>query len=235
MEQVRIEQTMRNSQLNLRNLTVFLESEREKERARIAREIHDELGQMLSLLRIQIDTLQKQIVNGHNELNIQVESLGDLVDKTIVTVQRIATDLRPQILDHLGLKTAIEWHAQDFQKRTGIKCHLSITYEEISIRKDAATALFRIFQETLTNVVRHAGAKNVEISFEKKGDNLILILKDDGKGITEEQINDAKSIGIVGIRERARLFDGSIKIEGSRAKGTTVSVSIPLVKITDIV
>jgi signal transduction histidine kinase len=138
------------------------------------------------------------------------------------------TELRPGLLDDLGLVAAIEWQAEEFQKRTGIKCEATLDPEEIILDQDRSTAISRILQETLTNVSRHANATKVKVNLRKKAGKLILKVNDNGKGITEKQISDPKSFGLIGIRERVHLFGGEVKISGIRDKGTTVTVNIPL-------
>jgi len=155
----------------------------------------------------------------------------ELVDNTIQTVRRISTELRPGVLDDLGLVSAIEWQAHDFQDRTRIKCDFDSRLEEIKLDRDRSTAVFRIFQESLTNVSRHSEATGVNINLKADADTLILKIEDNGKGIKESEIFDPKSLGLLGMRERAILFGGNVEIKGIRDKGTTVVVSIPLRKI----
>jgi signal transduction histidine kinase len=152
--------------------------------------------------------------------------MSKLIDMNIQTVKRIASELRPGLLDDLGLTAALEWQAEEFQKRTGIKCEVSVLPEDMELDRDVSTAIFRIFQETLTNVVRHAKAKKVRASLKKKKDTLMFQIIDDGKGISEKQISNPKSIGLIGMRERVHFFAGTMEITGG--KGTTVTVTIPV-------
>jgi signal transduction histidine kinase len=159
----------------------------------------------------------------------KIQSMYGLIGMTIKSVRRIAMELRPGTLDDLGLVAAIEWQAQNFQRRTGIQCELFIEDgEDIGLDKELSTALFRIFQETLTNVARHAQATKVSIRLVESTGTLRLEIEDNGKGITEEDISNPKSLGLLGIRERALLFRGDVNITGSMGKGTRISVSIPL-------
>ena len=144
------------------------------------------------------------------------------------SVKRIATELRPGILDHLGLAAAVEWQAEEFEKRTGIKCSIVFRPDEIVLDRDRSTAVFRVFQETLTNIARHAKATKVSIGLTGGQGEFHLCVKDNGKGITEKQISDRKSLGLIGIRERVYFWGGSVTITGSRMSGTEISVRIPL-------
>jgi signal transduction histidine kinase len=153
--------------------------------------------------------------------------MADLMDQTIQNVQRISSELRPEVLDVLGLSEAIEWHAQEFQKRTGIRCDLNLSFRDIDFEPDLGTALFRILQETLTNVARHAKASKIAIKFCEDNGNMVLQIADNGKGISESQISDPKSLGLLGMKERALLWDGEVQIRGSQGQGTTITVRIP--------
>ena len=160
---------------------------------------------------------------GQKRLQGKMKSMSRLIDQTIQRVRKIATELRPGVLDDLGLPAAVEWQTQEFQSRTGIKCQLTLHPEEMTLDPARSTAIFRIFQETLTNVARHADADRVKIRLVEEGGRLVLEVADNGKGITESQISNSKSLGILGIRERALLWGGEGKIEGVPRKGTTVT------------
>lgn len=196
----------------------------------IAREIHDELGQALTALNMDLFWLNNKLPEDQRYLREKVKSMSELVDGTIKTVQRISAELRPGLLDDLGLAAAIEWQAREFQNRSGIKCKVTLHPEDIILSQDISVTIFRIFQEALTNAVRHADATWVKASLSEKSDKIELEVRDNGKGITEEQINNPKSFGLIGIRERAHLLGGEVKISGIRDKGTTIIVSIPLNK-----
>jgi signal transduction histidine kinase len=160
----------------------------------------------------------------------EITSMSKLVDTTIQMVREISTELRPGVLDDLGLTAAIEWQAQEFQTRMGIRCSFTSSLENIILDKERSTVIFRIFQEALTNVVRHANATRINVSLKEEADNLILEVRDNGEGIKESEISNAKSLGLLGMRERAILLGGEIKISGTPRKGTKVTVRIPLDK-----
>jgi signal transduction histidine kinase len=151
-----------------------------------------------------------------------------LIDNTINVVRRIAAELRPSILDDLGLVEAIEWQAQKFQAQTGIVCRCDCSLEDVELSQDQSTAVFRIFQEALTNILRHAQATSVDITMRKENGELILTISDNGKGITEDEEAGRLSLGILGMRERAHLAGGRIDITGVKGKGTEVIVRVPI-------
>lgn len=219
---------IKKSRESFQMLACRLQYIREEERTRIAREIHDELGQRLTALKMDLSWLSRRLPQDQKSLFGKVDSMSGLIDETIHAVQRISTELRPSILDNLGLAAALEWQAREFQKRTGLICDFTIDPEDIIIDKDRSITLFRILQETLTNVARHAHAKRIKISLKKEDGMGVLEVRDNGKGITPEQISDPKSLGLIGMRERLRFWEGEINISGIRGKGTTVRVSIPL-------
>jgi len=221
------EEELRRSREQLRSLSTHLQSMRETERTLIAREIHDELGQSLTALRMDSSWLEKRLPDDQKLLLEKTQSMSELIDMSIRTVQRISTELRPGMLDDLGLAAAMEWQAEEFQNRTGIKCELTFHPEDIILDQDRSTTIFRIFQETLTNVARHAKATSIKVSLKETMDKLVLKVRDNGKGITEKQISSPKSFGLMGMRERAAHFGGVFKINGVPRKGTTVEVKIP--------
>jgi PAS domain S-box-containing protein len=227
-ERKRAEEQLRSSREQLRALSAHLQSIREEERTLISREIHDELGQDLTGLKMDLSWLIKRLPK-NQELDVKkVESMLKLVDTTIQSVRRISTKLRPGVLDDLGLTAAIEWQAQDFQTRTGIQCEFNPNLREIDLDRDRSTTVFRIFQETLTNVARHASATRVNICLNEEAAGLVLIVEDNGRGIKEREISDPKSLGLLGMRERALIFGGEVTISGAPGKGTTVMLRIPL-------
>jgi len=230
---VRAEEELRASQEQLRNLSSYLQSAREDERTTIAREIHDELGGALTALKLDLASLEDVVPEENQETWRQailekIETMATLIDSTIQTVRRIATELRPVLLDSLGLSAAIEWQAEEFQKRTGIACNVSVTGEDIELDRNRSTAVFRIFQETLTNIARHSDATRVSVDFRHTAATLELTVRDNGRGITEEQAHHGKSFGLVGMRERAILYGGLLAVEGKPGEGTTVTLSLPL-------
>jgi PAS domain S-box-containing protein len=211
----------------LRDLAGYLQAAREEERTQMAREIHDEFGQMLSALNMDLSWLSKRLPADQPHLTEKASAMSDLIDSTIQTVRRVATELRPGLLDDLGLAATIEWQAQEFAERTGIACDLYLSDEEIVLERDLATAIFRIFQETLTNVARHASATEVHVELEGRPDELVLIVRDNGKGITESQVSHPRSLGLMGMRERAHSWGGEVAFQGIAGQGTTVTVRIP--------
>lgn len=227
-EHKKVDDEIRESREQLRNLSAYLHSAREEERKLVAREIHDELGQSLTALKMDLCWLSKRLPQDNELLSEKTEIMVELIDRTIQTVQKISTELRPGILDDLGLMAAIEWQADEFTNRMGIKCELSPGSKHIVVNAEHATAIFRIFQETLTNVARHAQATRVRVILRQKAGKLVLQIRDNGIGIKEEQIIDPESIGLIGIRERARSQGGEAEISGIQGKGTTVTLTIPL-------
>jgi len=228
IDRKRAEEELRKSREELRNLSAYLQSAREQERTSIAREVHDDLGQTLTALKMDLSWLGKRLSGDQKSLLEKTESMSKLIDATIQTVQRLSARLRPGLLDDLGLAAAIEWQAKEFENRTGTKCELTLGFDDIPLDRDLSTAIFRIFQETLTNVARHANATSVKTSLKEEPGKLVLEVTDNGKGITENQISDPKSFGLIGIRERARFFNGEVKISGIGGEGTMVRVGIPV-------
>ncbi len=212
----------------LRKFSHYLEEAREKERTLIAREVHDELGQSLTALKIELSLLAKRLPPGQQKLAEKTESMAALIESTIQSVKRISTELRPGVLDHLGLTAALEWQAGEFEKRTGIACEVLCEPAEIPVDRDRSTTMFRIFQETLTNVARHAKASKVDVLLKREDGELVLLVQDDGSGITREQSSDTRSLGLIGMRERVHYWGGSMEIRGETGRGTTVEARIPL-------
>jgi signal transduction histidine kinase len=222
------EDEFRRSTEQLRELSARLQSVREEERTHLARAIHDELGQALTGLKMDVAWLQKHLDQPQPALLEKTQAMSDLIDTTVQTVRRISTELRPGILD-LSLVATIEWQLQEFQTRSGIKGILVSAPEETTLDTDGATTVFRIFQEILTNVARHAQeATHVEVILEESAAFLTLQVRDNGRGITESDIHSPKSIGLLGMRERARLQAGEVHFQGTPGKGTTVTVRLPL-------
>lgn len=219
-ERRRAQADLRHSFDQLRALAGRLQSVREEERKRAAREIHDQLGQALTAIKFDVCSLIQ-------ERNERSESLFGLIDQTIEAVRRISTELRPGILDELGLRAAVEWATEEFQSRTGMTCQLDVPPNGTVIDREVATALFRILQETFTNVARHARATHVEVRLAREGGGVTLEVHDNGKGISEEQVWADSSLGILGMRERTVLLGGELAISGARGGGTTMKVWIP--------
>lgn len=233
-ERKRFEEQLRTSREQLRALSAHLQSVREEERVNIAREVHDELGQVLTALKMDLSLLNYKLMESsavipRRKLFDEIKSMSNLVDTTIQSVRKIVTELRPEVLDHLGLMAAIEWQAQEFQTRTGIICNVDSNLDSIEMEdRDCATAIFRVLQETLTNVARHSNATRVDITLKEMGEALILRVKDNGRGITEIEMSNAKSFGLLGIKERTFLLGGEVEILGEPGDGTCITVEIPL-------
>ncbi len=227
-ESKHLENDLKNSREELRSLSAHLQSVREEERRCIASEIHDELGQVLTTLKLDLSWLKTRLSKESNQLSTSVQSMSDLVDKTIESVQRISSELRPGVLDHLGLSDAIEWLAGEVCGRKGLQYDIIIEPEDIKLDQNRSIAIFRIFQEALTNIVRHAQATMMEVHLRKGRSFLTLEVTDNGLGIPAEKLTDHNSYGLIGIRERARYLGGDARIEGLPGSGTTVVVNIPL-------
>ncbi|HEX3344603.1 MAG TPA: GAF domain-containing protein [Polyangiaceae bacterium] len=210
----------------LRALSAHVESVREDERTGIAREIHDVLGQALTALKMDLAWVARRAV-GQEALLEKLSTMGQATDEIIQQVRRISTELRPGVLDDLGLLAAIEWQAQEFEERTGTLCSIESNLDDAPLPRDVCTALFRIFQEALTNVARHAGAEHVAVVLRVEGEELRLDVRDDGRGITHAQAGNPRSLGLLGIRERARRLGGAVSISGGAPGGTLVSVRVP--------
>ena len=226
----RLQQERQRSFDQLRALAARLQSVREEERKRVAREIHDQLGQALTAIKLDLSSLVRGLPGVHSPLLEKGTPLLRLVDETIESVRRISTELRPGMLDDLGLAATVEWAAEEFASRTGTKCLLDLATEQIAVDSETATAVFRIFQETLTNVARHAKASEVKVRLAEENGDLTLEVHDDGRGIGEDELARTNSLGILGMRERALLLGGTLTITGEPDKGTTVRLRIPEVR-----
>lgn len=227
-DQKNAERDLKNSRDQLRNLASHLQSIREEERLIMAREIHDELGQVLTALKMDLIWMQKRLSSYQIDQLKKVQSMSDLVDMTIMTVRRISTELRPGLIDDLGLPAAIEWYCGEFQNRTGIKCDLDLDEKEHILEQDRSISVFRIFQESLTNVARHSKATKVHARLQFDDHTLKMEIRDNGVGITENQINSPKSLGLIGLKERVNPWGGEVIISGVHSKGTTVKVILPI-------
>ena len=222
------EEALRRSRQNLRALAARLQATHEAERSVLAREIHDELSGSLTALKMDLSLLPDRAAKHHDLLLEKVGSMSALIDRTLDRVHTIVTELRPVVLDKLGLVAATEWQAREFQERSGIACGIHLPIEEVPLEHDRATAVFRILQEALTNVARHAGASKVIVDLRSEAGHLILEVHDNGKGIEEKAIDAHSSMGLLGMRERALSFGGAIEITALPEGGTLVGVTIPL-------
>lgn len=229
----RSEDELRASRAQLRALASRLQAVREEDRIHVAREIHDVMAQELTRLKMVLTWLKGRLTRcdkapATEEMVARVSEATGITDTVISSVQRIATALRPAVLDSMGLCAAVEWQARDFQEYAGIPCHADVPEGEWPMDRDVATAAFRILQESLTNVQRHAGATRVDVRLRYKKGQLNLRIKDNGGGIRPEALNSPLSIGLAGMRERALLLDGKFEIHSRPGAGTTIEVSLPL-------
>jgi PAS domain S-box-containing protein len=227
-EQIAAEKRLQESYEDIRRLNAYLQTVREEERTSIAREIHDELGQLLTGLKMDTSWLMKKTSPSEN---VQLEKLGDmmaLIDETVKTVRRISSDLRPGILDDLGLIAALEWQSGEFEKRTGIPCTFISDLGDAGLKRDMQIGVFRVYQEALTNVMRHAHATKVTTTVQQTADNFILKVQDDGQGFDMQEAKSKKTLGLIGMAERALMFGGHLYIDSEKEKGTTVVLRIPL-------
>lgn len=221
---------LKESEEQLRLLAARVQAAREDERTTLARELHDELGQTLTGVKLElaraVETLTRERVTP--QAIDRLQSLMGLIDIGIETVKRLATQLRPPTLDHLGLPSAIRWEAMAFRARTGLRCHVKGIEERTALTREQQTVLFRIFQEALTNVVRHARASAVHVTLTERVRSFELRIRDNGAGISDAEIRSPRSIGLLGMKERAMLIGGTFDISGRRGKGTTIVVRVPI-------
>jgi PAS domain S-box-containing protein len=227
-ERIRHRDELEHSRARLRELYDGLQTIREEERKRIARELHDSLGQTLAALRIDISLLKNDLPADLLALKQRAAGIEDLLLNTIISVRRISADLRPRLLDDLGLTAAIESLAEDFSKRHGIACKLDLPNVEAALGDQAASSLFRMVQESLTNVVKHAHATEVTISVCIDGDSLKLRVKDNGRGIDESESRRSDSFGLIGMRERTWALGGGFDLISELGEGTTLIITVPL-------
>lgn len=222
------ESAVQDSYAQLRALAARLQTIREEERTDISRELHDELGQALTALKMDLASLIARLPVRSKQLRERAQAMSEQIDATIKTVRRMSSQLRPGMLDDLGLGPSIEWYGQEFQARTGVDVETIVPEQELDLDPRFATALFRIFQETLTNVARHANATRVQAKLELQDEELKLDVTDNGQGIDLAQARVKRSLGLLGMRERAEMIHGKLEIQGEPGKGTTVSVRVPL-------
>jgi two-component system sensor histidine kinase UhpB len=227
-ERKRIELEITQSREQLRELSSYLQTAREEEKAYIAREIHDELGGTLTALKMDAFWLAKKMPAELGSLHEKVATMSQLVDTAVQATRRIVTELRPTLLDDLGLVAAIEWQVAEFQKRMGLPCRLTLPAAEVELDQQHSIALFRILQESLTNVARHAGASRVDVALGLAGTDVVLSVRDNGSGISPERVSNPTSHGVRGIFERARQLGGEAAITGQPGAGTTVTITLPM-------
>jgi PAS domain S-box-containing protein len=228
-EQVQAQEELRSTNDQLRALATRMDAIREEERRVIAREIHDQIGQALTSLKLDVSWLRSQLPRDAGpEVDERARGMDALIDQTIETARRVSAMLRPAILDDIGLAAAIRWLTRDFQQRTGVACELELPADGPSIAPQIALSMFRIVQEALTNVARHAQARHVRIGLSVDPETAVLTLADDGRGVTAEELERPASLGIVGMRERALAVGGQVTITGSAERGTTLTVRVPM-------
>ena len=222
------EKELEESYHSVRRLTEHLQNIREEERTHIAREIHDELGQQLTVMMMDVASLDKKVGTENIAVKRKIKELMEMLENTVKTVRKISSELRPSILDDLRLSAAMESHLKEFEKRSGIGTYLAAPIKELKLTNQVKNALFRIFQESLTNVARHSGAKKVSVQLEIKNNKIVLMIKDDGAGFDEKKAAAKRTLGVLGMKERAAVIGGEYIISGEPGKGTTILVSVPL-------
>ncbi|GEM_PF-626804 len=232
-ERKQAEKDLRKYQEQLQSLALSQQTRIEEERTRIAREIHDDLGQLLTAIKIDFSMVRKHLSEGTNQetwtlWEQEVDGIVRLIDRGIGSVRKIVRDLRPEVLDTLGILDSIRWQVEDFSRRTAIPCTIQSSIEQLELETDRATTLFRVVQESLLNITKHANASRVEILFSIIEKNIILEIKDDGCGFVPEEVNTSMAFGLLGIRERVRSFSGSVEILSAPMKGTTITITLPL-------
>ena len=225
-ERVAAEEALRDSRQEIQDLALAANSAREQEKSRIARELHDELGQALTALKIDVGWLRDNLGDPPARVAEKLAAMQALLDGTVAAARRISSDLRPLMLDDLGLTAAAEWLVQNFGQRTGIACELVLGTGDLDLPDPYATAVFRVLQESLTNVAKHAGARKVEVMLERAGDDVTLMVRDDGRGFAPRDPRKPGSFGLVGLRERADQLGGELAIESVPGRGTTVELRL---------
>jgi PAS domain S-box-containing protein len=230
-ERKQIENALRQSSERLHEMAVHLENVREGERKRIAREVHDELGQELAALKMDVALLNRRILQrgmtDPQAVSNDLTSISELIDRAIRSVRQVALELRPEVFDRLGLIEGMRWQAEEFQRRTGIRCDFATNAQDAEFSELQAIALFRIFQEALTNVARHSGGGGVITSLDVGGGAVELTVHDNGRGIRADDVEGTRSLGLLGMRERAYLLGGTLQVSGEAGAGTKVRVTIP--------
>jgi PAS domain S-box-containing protein len=227
-ERKQIEMDLIKSQLDLRNLAMSLEMARENEKKIISREIHDELGQLMTGLKMDIAWVSGRLGTEQKMLKNKTQSMLEMVDEAIRSVKRITTQLRPRILDEMGLAAAVEWQAERFEKQSGIKCKTSFWPADIDVAMEISIVMFRVLQEALTNVARHSHATAAAINLKAVDRRLVLQVKDNGVGITPARLNNQHSNGLMGIRERLLAIGGDLQVKGLKGRGTALTASVTL-------
>jgi PAS domain S-box-containing protein len=236
-ERKEAEEALSRSEGQLRALAARLQQAREEEAARIARELHDQLGRCLTTIKMDLALIERMVsgqptAEAIRSISEKTQLMREAIDEAVHVVRKISTDLRPGILDDLGLAAALEWQAKEFQRRSGILCILNIGEEDLEVSREQATAVFRIFQEILTNIARHSKAGKVWVHLDAQDGILTLEVEDNGVGISPEALRQPQTLGLLGMRERAAIFGGEVEIAGVPSKGTTVIVRMPVNRST---
>lgn len=229
-EKLKAEKELEQSNEILRQLTSHLQEIREEERKHIAREIHDELGQQLTVIKMDVSWIRKKTEATNSPVLDKIRDLTKILDDTVNTVRKISSRLRPSLLDDLGLVAAMEWYLNDFKQRTGIDIVFHLPKQELELPDSINTCLFRILQESLTNVARHAGATLVTVILNEDVETIKLMIKDDGKGYDVSNASGKRTLGIIGMKERAAMIGGKYNIYGKPGEGTIVSIEVPSVQ-----
>jgi PAS domain S-box-containing protein len=222
------EQQLEVSRKQLQNFTEHLEHILEEERKRISRELHDELGQLLTILKFDLSWLKLEGVKNDSDIIVRIDAMMESVNDALASVKRISKEIRPPQLDALGLTGAIQWDIDQVEKKTGLKGMITVEPADMEIKSQISTILYRIFREALTNILRHAQAEHVFIRLSQRQGSIILAIRDDGRGITKKELKGTTSLGLVGIRERIRMVGGTFTIEGKTGSGTVLTVEVPI-------
>jgi PAS domain S-box-containing protein len=210
----------------LQALAERLQQAREEERKMVARDLHDDIGQILTAIKMDMTWAVRHLPRANDEVHDRLKGSIELINDGVRSVRKICSGLRPGILDDLGLAAAVEWQSNEFAARAGILCEVSVPAGELRLDGDRATAIFRIYQECLTNIARHAEARTVRTSLYQQDESLVLVVRDDGKGFRESEV--AGSLGVLGMKERAQVCGGSVQVSSSPGEGTTIAVCVPL-------
>ena len=228
-ERKRGEESLVLQKEQLRALAERLQWVREEDRKRVARDLHDQIGQILTAIKMDMTWMTRHLPESEGEVLARLKESIQLINDGVKSVRAICSGLRPGVLDDLGLAAAIEWQANEFASRNGVRCEVSVPPIDLHLDGDRATAAFRIFQECLTNVIRHAQAKSVRVSLCQEEENILLVVEDDGIGFRESDLsNSLGSLGLLGMKERAQFCGGEVQISSSPGSGTTVTVRVPV-------
>jgi signal transduction histidine kinase len=226
-EDKRAEEQLRVSNLQMRDFASRVDAAREEERKRLAREIHDQLGQALTVLKLDLAWVQSKTPKTEGKLKTKMADMIRQVDEAIQRVREIASNLRPSVLDDLGLLPAIEWQLNELKKRTGIRCRLSSNVEKLELDPERSAAVFRVVQEALTNIVRHAEASRIQVRLHTNDDSLTVTVADNGRGLSTAAIANSGSLGILGMKERMARVGGQFAIHSGSPSGTVVEMKVP--------